>query len=74
VLIEEGVMSGVKLLDNSDVANRNEGLIVRKNKRRLSEINSSDLHFAPLYGRKFVLTIIEELEEVWDITEDRERR
>ena len=67
-------MSGVKLLDNSDVANRNEGLIVRKNKRRLSEINSSDLHFAPLYGRKFVLTIIEVLEEVWDITEDRERR
>ena len=67
-------MSGVKLLDNSDVANRNEGLIVRKNKRRLSEINSSNLHFAPLYDRKFVLTIIVVLEEVWDITEDRERR
>ena len=67
-------MSGVKLLDNSDVANRNEGLIVRKNKRRLSEINSSDLHFAPLYDRKFVLTIIVVLEEVWDITEDWERR
>jgi len=67
-------MSGVKLLDNSDVANRNEGLIVRKNKRRLSEINSSNLHFAPLYRRKFVLTIIEVLEEVWNITEDRERR
>ena len=67
-------MSGVKLLDNSDVANVNEGFIVRKYKRSLGESNSSISNFAPLYDRKFVLTIIVVLEEVWDITEDRERR
>ncbi len=67
-------MRGVKLLDNSDVANRNEGFIVRKKNPRLGGINSSHLNFAPLRGRKFVLTIIEVLEEVWDITEDWERR